>query len=61
MFNKRRNDERDRVAMTNEISQPVAEPVLPEPEIVIPDPEPSMNGNGNGNGAGKPAVNNLAF
>ncbi len=59
MFNKRRNDERDKVAMTNEISQPVAEPVLPEPEIVIPDPEPSMNGNGNGNGAGKPAVNKL--
>ncbi len=41
--------------MTNEISQPVAEPALMEPEIVIPDPEPSMNGND----AGKPAGNNL--
>ena len=55
MFNKRRNDERDKVVMTNEISQPAAEPVLAEPEIVMPDPEPSMNGNG----AGKPAGNNL--
>ena len=55
MFNKRRNDERDRVVMTNEISQPAAEPIVAEPEIVIPDPEPSMNGNG----AGKPVGNNL--
>ncbi len=58
MFNKRRNDERDKVAMTNEISQPVAEPVAAEPEIIIPEPE-LANGNGNGNGAGKIAGNNL--
>jgi cytoskeletal protein CcmA (bactofilin family) len=54
VFNKRRNDERDKVAMTNEISQPVAEPVVAEPEILIPEPEPA-----NGNGAGKIAGNNL--
>jgi cytoskeletal protein CcmA (bactofilin family) len=59
VFNKRRNDERDKVAMTNEISQPAAEPVLAEPEVSLPDPEPSTNGNGNGNGAGKIAGNNL--
>jgi cytoskeletal protein CcmA (bactofilin family) len=58
VFNKRRNDERDKVAMTNEISQPVAEPVAAEPEIIIPEPE-LANGNGNGNGAGKIAGNNL--
>ena len=33
MFNKRRNDERDRVVMTNEISQPAAETIVTEPEM----------------------------
>ena len=43
--------------MTNEISQPVPEPVVAaEPEIILSEPEPA---NGNGNGAGKIAGNNL--
>ncbi len=63
-INKKRNEEREKVAA------PVAEEIQPEapqepamPEVVQSDPEPAYgayaNGNGNGNGSAKPAVNNL--
>lgn len=53
-INKRKNDEREKMASTNDIGQAVAppEPVVPE----VPMPEPDQMG---GNGAAKPAVNNL--
>ncbi len=58
-INKRKNDEREKMASPNDISQAVSqpEPVVPEP--VIPEPEVAVAANGNGNGAAKPAVNNL--
>lgn len=56
-INKRKNDEREKMASPNDISQAVSqpEPVVPEP--VIPEPEAAVASNGNG--AAKPAVNNL--
>lgn len=56
-INKRKNDEREKMASPNDISQAVSqpEPVVPEP--VIPEPEAAVAANGNG--AAKPAVNNL--
>jgi cytoskeletal protein CcmA (bactofilin family) len=58
-INKRKNDEREKMASPNDISQAVSqpEPVVPEP--VIPEPEAAFAANGNGNGAAKPAANNL--
>ena len=59
-INKKRNDEREKMATPTEPSQPVVqpEPVLPEPTIPEPDAAYQAAQNGNGNGA-KPAVNNL--
>lgn len=56
MFNIRRNDERDKMASTNEVSLPVSqpEPVEPEP-VAAPETEPAQAGNA----VAKPAGNNL--
>jgi cytoskeletal protein CcmA (bactofilin family) len=56
-INKRKNDEREKMASPNDISQVVSEPEPVVPEPVIPEPEAVAAGNGNG--AAKPAVNNL--
>ena len=61
-INKKRNEEREKVAA------PVAEEIQPEfqpepalPDPIVPEPEPtnSAYANGNGNGSAKPAMNNL--
>ena len=57
-INKKRNDEREKMATPIEtIQQPVMqpEPIMPEP--IMAEPEPAYPANGNG--AAKPAVNNL--
>jgi len=61
-INKKRNDEREKMATPIENSQPpVAEPetVVPEMPAMDLDNGYPANGNGNGNGGVKPAVNNL--
>jgi cytoskeletal protein CcmA (bactofilin family) len=60
-INKKRNDEREKMATPIENSQPpVIEPEPPAPEVQV-DLDQAYSGNGNGNGSGgmKPAVNNL--
>jgi len=58
-INKKRNDEREKMATPIETSQPpVIEPELPAPEVQV-DLDQVYPGNGNGNGGMKPAVNNL--
>ncbi len=58
-INKRKNEERDKMASPNDMSQAVSqpEPVVPEPPM--PEPDVAAVANVNGNGAAKPAVNNL--
>lgn len=60
MFNKKRNDDRDRpVASVNETSPEPNEPIIqaePEPVPAVPDIDPAY---ANGNGMAKPSVNNL--
>lgn len=60
MFNKKRNDDRDRpVASVNETSPEPNEPIIqaePEPVQAVPDIDPAY---ANGNGMAKPSVNNL--
>lgn len=62
MFNKKRNDERDRNgAVYNEPAPEPNEPIIqaePEP-VVAPVVEQDLSNYQNGNGGGKPAVNNL--
>jgi cytoskeletal protein CcmA (bactofilin family) len=61
-INKKRNDEREKMATPTENSQPlVAEPEPAAPDMSVPDMDQGYpaNGNGNGNGGMKPAVNNL--
>jgi len=58
-INKKRNDEREKMATPVETSQPpVIEPEPPAPEVQV-DLDQAYPGNGNGNGGMKPAVNNL--
>jgi cytoskeletal protein CcmA (bactofilin family) len=58
-INKKRNDEREKMATPIETSQPpVIEPEPPAPEVQV-DLDQAYPGNGNGNGGMKPAVNNL--
>ena len=54
MFNKRRNDEREKMASTNDNSQAATEPVPVEAEIA-----PEFDQGDNGGGLAKPAGNNL--
>ena len=60
MFNKKRNDERDRPdASYNEASPEPNEPIIQaEPDMQASDPDPAQYANGNG-GVAKPSVNNL--
>jgi cytoskeletal protein CcmA (bactofilin family) len=60
VFNKKRNDERDRPeASYNEASPEPNEPIIQaEPDMQASDPDPAQYANGNG-GAAKPSVNNL--
>jgi len=59
-INKKRNDEREKMATPIENSQPlVAEPEPAAPEMSMPDMDQGYPSNGNGNGGMKPAVNNL--
>ena len=60
MFNKRRNDERDRPeASYTEASPEPNEPIIQaEPDMQASDPDPAQYANGNG-GVAKPTVNNL--
>ncbi len=55
MFNIRRNDERDKMASTNEASQPVSMPEPVEHEVAAPEAETNQGGNA----VAKPAGNNL--
>ncbi len=61
MFNKKRNDERDRtVASVAETAPEPAEPIIQaEPEPTAPPVEQDPGQYTNGNGGAKPAVNNL--
>ncbi len=56
-INKRKNDERDKMASPNDIPQAISQPEPVAPEPVIPEPEAAAATNGNS--AAKPAVNNL--
>jgi cytoskeletal protein CcmA (bactofilin family) len=59
-INKKRNDEREKMATPTENSQPpVAEPEAAVPEMPAMDLDNGYPANGNGNGGVKPAVNNL--
>ena len=60
MFNKRRNDVRDRPeASFNEASPEPGEPIIQaETDIIPTEPDQAQYANGNG-GAAKPSVNNL--
>ena len=56
-INKKRNDEREKMATPIETTQPpVAQPEPVVPEVLMPEPEAYPAG---GNGGAKPAVNNL--
>ncbi len=61
MFNKKRNDERDRNgAVNNEPAPEPSEPIIQvEPEPVAPVVDQDLSNYPNGNGGAKPAVNNL--
>ena len=61
MFNKKRNDDRDRNEATyNEPAPEPNEPIIQaESEPVAPIVEQDLSNYPNGNGGGKPAVNNL--
>ncbi len=56
MFNIRRNDERDKMATTNDVSQPVSQPAPVEPEVVA---APEAEINQAGSAVAKPGANNL--
>lgn len=58
-INKKRNDEREKMAAPIENSQPVIQPEPVIPEIPMPEPEVAYPNASNGNGVAKPAVNNL--
>ncbi len=61
MFNKKRNDDRDRnEATSNEPAPEPNEPIIQaESEPVAPGVEQDLSNYPNGNGGAKPAVNNL--
>lgn len=56
-INKRKNDEREKMASPNDISQAVSQPEPIAPEPVAPESDAASVANGNN--AAKPAVNNL--
>jgi cytoskeletal protein CcmA (bactofilin family) len=59
-INKKRNDEREKMATPIEtIQPPVIQPEPVAPEVVMPEPEVAYPAGANGNGGAKPAVNNL--
>ncbi len=58
MFNIRRNDERDKMATTNDVSQPVSQPAPVEPEVVVAA-APEAEINQAGSAVAKPGGNNL--
>lgn len=59
MFNIRRNDERDKMATTNEVSQPVSQPAPVEPEAVAAPAVQEVETVQAGSAVAKPGGNNL--
>ena len=59
MFNIRRNDERDKMATTNEVSQPVSQPAPVEPEVVMAPAVQEAETVQAGGAVAKPGGNNL--
>ena len=59
MFNIRRNDERDKMATTNEVSQPVSQPAPVEPEVVVAPAAQEVETVQAGGAVAKPGGNNL--
>lgn len=57
VFNKRRNDDREKMASVNETTLPVTESVVPDIEVAAVEPEYGQAANNNG--VAKPANSNL--